>query len=77
MAQERANAFDFWGLRTLVGPELRPGDKAPAFTLTKFKNEKISRAGRQGQYSDRQRRSAVCTGALVWRRGDRQGRDGL
>jgi len=28
MAQERANAFDFWGPRTLIGPELKPGDKA-------------------------------------------------
>jgi len=42
IAQERANAFDFWDPRTLVGPELKPGDKAPAFTLTKLKNEKIS-----------------------------------
>jgi thioredoxin-dependent peroxiredoxin len=49
MAQERANAFDFWGLRTLVGPELRPGDKAPAFTLTKGKNEKISSADFAGK----------------------------
>src|SRR6266540_2764271 len=44
IAQERANVFDFWGLQTLVGPELKPGDKAPAFTLTKLKNEKISSA---------------------------------
>lgn len=32
---ERANAFDFWGPKTLVGPELKPGDQAPAFTLSK------------------------------------------
>jgi len=32
---ERANAFDFWGPKTLVGPELKVGDKAPAFTLTR------------------------------------------
>jgi thiol peroxidase len=38
MAQERANAFDFWGPKTLVGPELKPGDKAPAFKLSKGKN---------------------------------------
>jgi hypothetical protein len=31
---ERANAFDFLGPRTLVGPELKPGDRAPAFKLT-------------------------------------------
>ena len=44
MAQERANAFDFWGPKTLVGPELKPGDRAPAFTLTKAKNEQVSSA---------------------------------
>ena len=49
MAQERANAFDFWGPRTLVGPELKPGDQAPAFTLTKLKNEKISSADFAGK----------------------------
>jgi thioredoxin-dependent peroxiredoxin len=35
MPQERPNAFDFWGPKTLVGPELRPGDRAPAFKLSK------------------------------------------
>jgi thioredoxin-dependent peroxiredoxin len=30
---ERADAFDFGGPRTLVGPELKPGDPAPAFRL--------------------------------------------
>jgi thioredoxin-dependent peroxiredoxin len=49
MAQERANAFDWWGPRTLVGPELKPGDQAPAFTLTKLKNEKISSADFAGK----------------------------
>jgi thiol peroxidase len=34
MAAERANAFDFWGPKTLVGTELKPGDRAPAFTVT-------------------------------------------
>lgn len=29
---ERANAFQFRGPRTLVGPELKVGEKAPAFT---------------------------------------------
>lgn len=33
MAEERAGAFDFRGPRTLVGPELKPGDRAPQFTL--------------------------------------------
>lgn len=32
---ERAGAFDFWGPKTLVGPELKQGDKAPDFTLVK------------------------------------------
>jgi thioredoxin-dependent peroxiredoxin len=49
MAQERANAFDWWGPRTLVGPELKPGDTAPAFTLTKLKNEKIDSADFAGK----------------------------
>jgi len=31
MAVERANAFQFKGPVTLVGPELKVGDKAPAF----------------------------------------------
>lgn len=44
MAQERANAFDFWGPRTLVGPELKPGDPAPSFTLTKARDEQVSSA---------------------------------
>ena len=30
---ERANAFDFIGPKTLVGPELKVGDKAPAFVV--------------------------------------------
>jgi thiol peroxidase len=35
MAQERENAFEFIGApRTLIGPELKPGDQAPAFTLS-------------------------------------------
>ena len=43
MSSERPNAFDFWGPKTLVGPELRPGDPAPAFKLTKLKGETITR----------------------------------
>src|SRR6266511_111299 len=38
MAQERASAFDFWGPKTLVGPELKPGARAPAFLLSKGKD---------------------------------------
>ena len=36
MAHERANAFDFWGPKTLIGPELKPGDRAPAFRLARL-----------------------------------------
>src|SRR5215216_3060193 len=44
MPEERANAFDFWGPKTLVGPELKPGDQAPPFRLFKAKGEQISSA---------------------------------
>lgn len=30
---ERANAFEFYGPRSLSGPELQPGDQAPDFAL--------------------------------------------
>jgi thiol peroxidase len=30
---ERANAVDFFGLRSVVGPELKPGDRAPSFKV--------------------------------------------
>ena len=39
MPQERSNAFDFWGLKTLVGPELKSGDQASPFTLWKIKDQ--------------------------------------
>src|SRR5262245_34441312 len=42
MLPERPNAFDFWGPKTLVGPELKPGDKAPPFKLTKLKGEIVT-----------------------------------
>lgn len=42
MQQERANAFDFWGPKTLVGPELKPGDHAPSFSLVNGKWEAVS-----------------------------------
>lgn len=42
MPQERPNAFNFSGPRTLIGPELKPGDKAPPFTLIKGRGEKVS-----------------------------------
>lgn len=36
MTTERANAFDFFGPQALIGPELKPGDKAPDFTLAQI-----------------------------------------
>ncbi|GGA44590.1 thiol peroxidase [Paenibacillus physcomitrellae] len=43
MAQERANAATFKGNPlTLVGPELKVGDKAPDFTLSKSLVEEVS-----------------------------------
>ena len=42
MTQERANAFNFSGPKTLIGPVLKPGDTAPAFTLAKGRGEQIT-----------------------------------
>ncbi len=42
MTVERADAFNFFGSRTLVGPELKPGDAAPEFTLINNKFEPIT-----------------------------------
>jgi thioredoxin-dependent peroxiredoxin len=39
---ERPGAFDFWGPKTLVGPQLKPGDVAPPFTLSTARNETMS-----------------------------------
>jgi thiol peroxidase len=44
MTTERAEAFNFYGPRTLTGPELRPGDKAPNFTLLTNRFESVSMA---------------------------------
>ena len=46
---ERPNAFDFWGPKTLVGPELKVGDRAPAFRLTKARDEIVSSADFAGR----------------------------
>lgn len=42
MTIKRPNAFDFLGPRTLIGPELRPGDRAPQFTLVNRKLEPVT-----------------------------------
>ena len=49
MSQERAKAFDFWGPKTLVGPELKPGDAAPAFTLVDGNHQLVSNDQFSGQ----------------------------
>ncbi len=42
MTTERTAAFDFWGPKTLVGPQLVVGDPAPAFTLVAAGNTEVS-----------------------------------
>ncbi len=42
MTIERAEAFNFFGPRTLVGPELKPGDAAPDFSLINNKLETVT-----------------------------------
>ncbi|NJK80264.1 MAG: thiol peroxidase [Chloroflexaceae bacterium] len=49
MTIERAEAFDFWGKRTLVGPQLKPGDTAPDFTLINDKFQFIQRHDLSGK----------------------------
>lgn len=50
MAQERSNAFNFAGQDvTLVGPALKPGDKAPAFTVVGNDRSTVSSTDFQGK----------------------------
>lgn len=49
MTVQRANAFDFFGPRALTGPELKPGDPAPDFTLLNRKLEPVSRVAFAGK----------------------------
>ncbi|NTW97605.1 MAG: thiol peroxidase [Oscillochloris sp.] len=44
MTIERAEAFNFFGPRTLTGPELKPGDAAPDFSLISNKLETVTKA---------------------------------
>ncbi len=44
MTTERADAFDFLGPRTLVGPELKVGDTAPDFTLINRKLQPVTKS---------------------------------
>jgi thioredoxin-dependent peroxiredoxin len=49
MPQERPDAFDFWGPKTLVGPQLKPGDEAPPFRLVKTRGEVVKSADFAGK----------------------------
>lgn len=49
MTVQRTDAFDFFGPRTLTGPELQPGDPAPDFTLVNRRLEPVTRAAFAGK----------------------------
>ncbi|EFO80564.1 redoxin domain-containing protein [Oscillochloris trichoides DG-6] len=49
MTSERAAAFDFFGPRSLTGPELKPGDVAPDFALINNKLETVTKATYAGK----------------------------
>ncbi len=49
MAIERAEAFDFLGPKTLIGPELKVGDTAPDFTLLNSKLKSVSKSDLAGK----------------------------
>ncbi|MCG8353575.1 MAG: thiol peroxidase [Chloroflexales bacterium] len=49
MSVERAAAFDFLGPKTLIGPELKPGDAAPDFTLVGGKGALVSKSAFTGK----------------------------
>jgi thiol peroxidase len=44
MRIERPDAFNFFGPRALIGPELRPGDPAPDFALLDQRLQTVTRA---------------------------------
>ncbi len=49
MTIEREAAFDFFGPRTLVGPELKAGDPAPDFVLLNNKLKEVRRSDFAGK----------------------------
>ncbi len=49
MTTERPAAFDFFGPRTLIGPQLKPGDSAPDFVLLNNKLQEVRRADFAGK----------------------------
>ena len=49
MTIERPEAFTFFGPKALIGPELKPGDAAPDFTVLNNKLEEVSLAAFTGK----------------------------
>lgn len=49
MAVERAGAFDLFGPRILVGPELKSGDEAPDFKLVNSKLKPVTKSDFAGK----------------------------
>ncbi len=49
MTIERAAAFELLGPKTLIGPELKPGDPAPDFSLVNGKLETVTMAAYRGK----------------------------
>lgn len=49
MTVERTETFDFLGLRTLIGPELKEGDPAPDFTLLNARLTPVSKSDLAGK----------------------------
>lgn len=49
MTTEREGAFDFLGSRTLIGPELKPGDVAPDFSLMNAKLKEVTKSDFSGK----------------------------
>jgi thiol peroxidase len=49
MAVERTGAFDLFGPKTLIGPELKSGDTAPDFSLLNNKMQTVSKSDFAGK----------------------------
>jgi thiol peroxidase len=49
MTVERANAFNFFGPQALSGPELKPGDPAPDFSVISNRFEPVTKASFAGK----------------------------
>ncbi len=49
MTVERTGAFDLFGPKTVIGPELKPGDPAPGFELQNSKLQTVTRSDFTGK----------------------------